>query len=91
MYSSRRCLYLSSRCCSASVISRLAVPGPPADHLTGVQSGDLLGELVILFDGLMGHASLETTTRLYTRPSAADMQRAVGPADRGWGSDDGQW
>ncbi len=25
---------------------------------------------------LMGHASLETT-RLYTRPSAADMQRAV--------------
>ena len=24
----------------------------------------------------MGHASLETT-RLYTRPSAADMQRAV--------------
>ncbi len=25
---------------------------------------------------LMGHASLETT-RLYTRPTAADMQRAV--------------
>ncbi len=25
---------------------------------------------------LMGHASLETT-RLYTRPSAADMQQAV--------------
>jgi site-specific recombinase XerD len=25
---------------------------------------------------LMGHASLETT-QLYTRPSAADMQRAV--------------
>jgi hypothetical protein len=30
-----------------------AVPGPPADHLTGVQPGDLLGELVILFDGLI--------------------------------------
>jgi hypothetical protein len=30
-----------------------AVPGPPADHLTGVQSGNLLGELVILFDGLI--------------------------------------
>ena len=27
-----------------------AVPGPPADHLAGVQSGALLGELVILFD-----------------------------------------
>ena len=27
-YSSRRCLYLSSRCCSASVISRLAIRSP---------------------------------------------------------------
>jgi site-specific recombinase XerD len=26
---------------------------------------------------LMGHASLETT-RLYTRPGAADLQRAIG-------------
>lgn len=25
-----------------------AVPGPPADHLTGVQAGHLLGELVII-------------------------------------------
>jgi hypothetical protein len=28
-----------------------AVPGPPADHLTGVQPGNLLGELVIFFVG----------------------------------------
>jgi len=40
MYSSRRCLYLSSRCCSASVISRLAIRSPapgrsrPADSST---------------------------------------------------------
>jgi hypothetical protein len=26
-----------------------AVPGPPADHLPGVQGGHLLAELVILF------------------------------------------
>jgi len=29
------------------------VPGPPADDLAGVQAGDLLGELVIFFDGLI--------------------------------------
>ena len=30
-----------------------AMPGLHADHLAGVQSGDLPGELVILFDGLI--------------------------------------
>jgi site-specific recombinase XerD len=41
-------------------------------HIFGTRGGV---DLVTAAE-LMGHASLETT-RLYTRPSAADMQRAV--------------
>ena len=32
-----------------------AVPGPPADHLSGVQADGLLAELVILFNPPPGH------------------------------------
>lgn len=35
-----------------------------------------IGVDLVTMAELMGHASLETT-RLYTRPNAADMQRAV--------------
>ena len=67
----------------ADVISSITTAAGLDDHVTSHVLRHTFGaELtrrgvdIVTVAGLMGHASLETT-RLYTRPSAADMQRAV--------------
>lgn len=67
----------------ADVITAIAKAAGLDDHVTSHVLRHTFGtELtrsgvdIVTVAELMGHASLETT-RLYTRPSAADMQRAV--------------
>jgi len=67
----------------ADVISAITTAAGMDDHVTSHILRHTFGtELtrsgvdIVTVAELMGHASLETT-RLYTRPSAADMQRAV--------------
>jgi site-specific recombinase XerD len=67
----------------ADVITAITTAAGLADHVTSHVLRHTFGtELtrngvdIVTVAELMGHASLETT-RLYTRPSAADMQRAV--------------
>jgi integrase/recombinase XerD len=67
----------------ADVIGRITAAAGLDDHITSHMLRHTFGtELtrsgtdIVTVAELMGHASLETT-RLYTRPSAADMQRAI--------------
>jgi site-specific recombinase XerD len=67
----------------ADVIGRITAAAGLEDHVTSHVLRHTFGtELtrsgtdIVTVAELMGHASLETT-RLYTRPSAADMQRAI--------------
>ncbi len=67
----------------ADVIDAITSAAGLDDHVTSHMLRHTFGtELtrsgvdIVTVAELMGHASLETT-RLYTRPSAADMQRAV--------------
>lgn len=67
----------------ADVIAAITTAAGMDDHVTSHVLRHTFGteltrrgvDLVTVAE-LMGHASLETT-RLYTRPSAADMQQAV--------------
>jgi site-specific recombinase XerD len=67
----------------ADVIGAITRAAGLDDHVTSQVLGYTFGtELtrsgvdLVTVAGLLGHASLETT-RLYTRPSAADLRRAV--------------
>ena len=69
----------------ADVIGAITAAAGLDDHVTSHVLRHTFGtELtrdgvdIVTVAELMGHASLETT-RLYTRPSAADLQRAVDP------------
>lgn len=62
-----------------AITSAAGLDGHVTSHMLRHTFGTELtrsGVDIVTVAELMGHASLETT-RLYTRPSAADMQRAV--------------
>ena len=61
-----------------------AVPGPPADDLSGVQAAGLLGDLAIFFDAPSGRGDVDQAV---PRQNAATMALACGltgpvPADK---------
>jgi hypothetical protein len=62
-----------------------AVPGPPADHLAEVQSGGLLGELVIFFDFMLALDRVSSTCCYVTTSGVShlsSMPSFTSPAGR---------